>query len=104
MMVPAPLRAQPSGYMFQQPTLTGDWFGVRNRIEDHGVLVGGAEIVEVLGSPNGRKSGIEFDGRFELFANVDLDTALGWRGAIIHANAYQIHGDGLSSSGSWATC
>lgn len=97
MMVPAPLRAQPSGYMFQQPTLTGDWFGVRNRIEDHGVLVGGAEIVEVLGSPNGRKSGIEFDGRFELFANVDLDTALGWRGAIFHANAYQIHGDGLSS-------
>jgi porin len=97
MMVPAPLRAQPSGYMFQQPTLTGDWFGVRNRLEDHGVLVGGAEIVEVLGSPNGRKSGTEFDGRFELFANVDLDTALGWRGAIFHANAYQIHGDGLSS-------
>lgn len=97
MVLPAPLRAQPSGYMFQQPTLTGDWFGLRNRLEDRGVMLGAAEILEVLGSPGGRKGGTEFDGRFELFANVDLETALGWRGAIFHANAYQIHGDGLSS-------
>lgn len=97
MLFAAPVRAQPSGYMFQQPTLLGDWFGARNRLEDHGVMLGAAEILEVLGSPGGGKSGTTLDGRFELFANVDLDAALGWRGALFHANAYQIHGDGLSS-------
>jgi len=32
-----------------------------------------------------------------LNTGTDLDKALGWQGAIFHANAYQIHGEGLSA-------
>ena len=31
-----------------------------------------------------------------MFANIDLDKTLGWSGVIFHANAYQIHGQGLT--------
>src|SRR5262249_18821454 len=56
------------------------------------------EIMDVLGDPaGGAKQGLAFEGRFEVFANVDLGAALGWAGGIFHANAYQIHGRGLST-------
>ena len=43
------------------------------------------------------RQGAVGEGRLELFANVDLAKALGLSGLIFHANAYQIHGEGLTS-------
>jgi porin len=96
----APARAQVLNYedVFQSPTLTGNWNGMRTRLEDDGIQLGGDEILEALGNPQGgAQQGGRVEGRFEVFANVDLEKALGWQGAIFHANAYQIHGQGLSS-------
>jgi porin len=94
-----PAQAQVLNYdIFQAPSLTGDWSGARAHLEGEGIQLGGDEILEVLGNPNsGRKQGAVAEGRFELFANIDLQKTLGWSGAIFHANAYQIHGQGLSS-------
>ena len=100
MLLALPAQAQVLNYddIFQSPTLTGDWNGARTRLEDRGIQLGGDEILETLGNlDSGKKRGAVVDGRFELFANVDLDKALGWQGAIFHANAYQIHGEGLSA-------
>ena len=100
LLLACPAQAQVLNYddIFKSPTLTGDWGGARSRLEDRGIQLGGDEILEILDNPDfGKKRGAVVEGRFELFANVDLDKALGWQGAIFHVNAYQIHGEGLSS-------
>lgn len=84
--------------LFTQETLTGNWGGARAALAGDGVTLGADEIFDALGNPaGGRKQGAAFEGRFEAFATVDLGTALGWQGTILHANAYQIHGHGLSA-------
>ncbi|HMH64520.1 MAG TPA: carbohydrate porin, partial [Rhizomicrobium sp.] len=100
LLLALPAQAQVLNYddIFQNPTLTGNWNGARTKLENSGIQLGGDEILETLGNPDsGRKQGAVVAGRFELFANVDLQKALGWPGAIFHANAYQIHGEGLTS-------
>jgi porin len=95
-----PAKAQVLNYqdVFESPTLTGDWGGVRGSLEQRGIQLGGDEIIETLGNTSGgRRQGAETEGRLELFANVDLERLVGWQGALLHANAYQIHGEGLSS-------
>ena len=95
-----PAQAQVLNYedVFQSPTLTGTWNGERTKLEEKGIQLGGDEILEALGNPQGGlQQGGRVEGRFELFANIDLEKALGWHGALFHANAYQIHGQGLSS-------
>src|SRR5579862_365385 len=92
--------AAPSAGLFDQETLTGDWLGYRKRWEDSGLQLGGDEIAEILADPiGGQKQRTVFEGRFELFLNLDLEKALQWSGASFHANAYQIHGRGLSQNG-----
>ncbi|HEY4274943.1 MAG TPA: carbohydrate porin [Rhizomicrobium sp.] len=82
--------------LFHRDTLTGDWFGLRKDLADSGIQLGGDEILDALANPSGgRKQGAAFEGRLELFTNVDLGVA-GWHGALFHANAYLIHGNGLS--------
>lgn len=98
LILPAQAEVLNYGDIFQSPTLTGDWNGARTRLENAGVQLGGDEILESLGNPDsGNRRGAVVEGRFELFANVDLEKTFGWQGALFHANAYQIHGEGLSS-------
>jgi porin len=54
-------------------------------------------IGEGLGNVRGGiRRGATYDGRLEGVVHADLQTALGWSGATFHANAFQIHGRGLS--------
>jgi porin len=100
LLLALPAHAQVLNYdaVFQQPNLTGDWGGARTRLENQGIQLGADEILDVLGNPRGGTGqGAVVEGRFEVFANIDLAKTLGWQGAIFHANAYQIHGQGLTS-------
>jgi porin len=95
LLLAAPARADE---LMQRAALTGDWRGERTRLEQNGIQLGGDEILETLANPRGgRTSSAVVEGRLELFANIDLDKTLGWAGAIAHANAYQIHGKGLTA-------
>jgi porin len=90
--------AKDASGLFQQETLTGDWFGARKQLENIGVQLGADEIFDSLADPTGgQKQGAAFEGRFEGFLNIDLGKVLGLNGAIFHANAYQIHGRGLTA-------
>lgn len=85
-------------FLFQRENMTGDWSGYRKPLEDAGIQIGADEIFDALANPvGGQKQGAAFEGRFEIFANADLDKSFGWHGALLHANAYLIHGNGLSS-------
>ena len=103
MMAGGPLSAHaeetpPDKSLFTQETLTGDWSGYRKQLEQSGVQLGADEIFDAMANPvGGEKQGAAFEGRFEMFANMDLGAIINWKGGLVHANAYLIHGNGLSS-------
>lgn len=77
----------------------GDIGGVRRRLAAQGVTYGLNYIGEAQGNVTGgvRKRTV-YVGRLEAFLDLDLERIGGWRGFTAHANAYQIHGDGLSTN------
>lgn len=88
-----------AGGFWDRDLLTGDWGGLRTDWENHGVLLGSDYIGETLGNPTGGvHQGAIYEGRLELFITLDLEKIAGWSGATVHANAYQIHGRGLSAN------
>jgi porin len=100
MLAVLPARAETDGdsnSLFHRDTLTGDWSGARKNLADAGLQFGGDEILDALANPiGGRKQGAAVEGRLEAFTNIDLGAAIGWHGALFHANAYLLHGNGLS--------
>ena len=93
---PASGQNSASSGIFKQDTLTGDWFGYGKQLESVGFVLGADEVFDVLGNPaGGDRQGAIAEGRFEVFANLDLARTLGWSDATFHANAYEIHGRGF---------
>lgn len=80
-------------------TLTGDWGGLRTDLSDAGLKLSGFYTGEALGNPRGgiRQRGVA-EGLLEVDLDADLETLVGWKGAIMHASMFQIHGRGLSSN------
>jgi porin len=88
----------PSQSFMTRSTLTGDWSGVRNDLLDAGILFGATYTNDILGNVSGGiHRGAIYEGRLELDADLDLEKIFGWRGAVFHASAFQIHGRGLST-------
>lgn len=75
----------------------GDIGGHRNRLADQGITYGFNYIGEVQGNVSGgsQRRAI-YVGRLEGFVDFDFEKLAGWKGFTVHANAYQIHGHGLS--------
>jgi len=93
---PPPADDQPKG-LFDQDSLTDGWFGLAPKLKEHGIIVSATEISEVLGNvTGGTKTGARYDGRLEVDLDVDLGQFLGIENTVLHVNAYQIHGRGLS--------
>lgn len=75
----------------------GDPTGFNRFLHDRGVEYSLTYIGEGLGNARGGvRRGAIYQGRLDAQVDADLDTLLGWKGATFHANAYQIHGTGLS--------
>jgi porin len=56
-------------------------------------------LCDLLHNQNGGvRRGAAYRGRLELVVDADLEKAAGWSGAAFHANAYLIHGSGLTRS------
>lgn len=84
--------------LFSRDNLSGDWGGLRSNWQAAGLFVGGDEILDAFANPSGgANQGGVFNGRLELFLTADLGTLAGWNGTLLHANAYLIHGHGLSA-------
>jgi porin len=76
----------------------GDPYGTRAALAGRGITGGVNYIGEVLGNAQGGvKRGTTYDGRLELYADIDFEKLAGWNGLSFHANAYQIHGKGLTT-------
>ena len=87
------------GDFWTRDALTGNWGGKRSALEDDGILVAADSIDEVLGNiKGGTGTGAIYDGRLELLTTLNLQKLISWPDATLHANAYQIHGRGLSAN------
>lgn len=70
---------------------------LNGRLADWGVALSATYIGEALGNASGGvRRGAVYEGRLDVGADVDLQKLVGWNGAVLHANFYQIHGNGLS--------
>ena len=116
--LPAPLRAQPSAASEQAPAApeatddpgeapgaasiaqafpNPDPGGFRAWFEERGVTYGLTYIAETLGNVSGgTRRGSVFQGRLDMELSIDLEKLAGLPGLTFHANAFQIHGRGLS--------
>jgi porin len=85
-----------------QPVAAADWRdpglkALNDRLSEWGVAFSVAYIGEALGNASGGiRRGAIYEGRLDVGIDIDLEKAVGWNGATLHANAFQIHGPGLS--------
>ncbi len=77
----------------------GDPSGTRAALAARGITSGLSYIGEVLGNTSGGvKRGSIYAGRAEFYTDIDFEKLAGWKGLTFHVNAYQIHGQGLSTN------
>ena len=77
----------------------GDPGGIRAYLASKGITYSFAYIGEVLGnSSGGVKRGATYEGRLDGVLDLDLEKIASLKGAALHAEAFQIHGRGLSGN------
>ncbi|MDZ5650382.1 carbohydrate porin [Nitrospirillum sp. BR 11828] len=97
----APAQAQeeattPPGF-WQRDVLTGDWGGLRSRLQDDGLSLNLVYVGEAFDlAQGGVKRDTVGEGRLEATVELDAQAAFDWHGLLFHATAYGIHGHGLS--------
>jgi porin len=96
-----PARADPQAMdVWQRDKLSGDWGGARTEASRRGLDFSLNYIGETLGMlAGGFRQGADYEHRFELSIDADLDKLLGWTGASAHTTFYQIdHAHGLPAA------
>jgi porin len=72
--------------------------GVRKGLAQAGIGVGGYYYGETFYNWGGFDQGGEYDGVLELYVNIDMNKAIGWKGLCFFANGYQIHGNSITAA------
>jgi porin len=80
-----PAHAQSLSTWLAQPTMTGDWGGVRTNLADDGITFIGQLQSQFAGVPSGgRAQGVDYDQQVFVQADFNLQKLLGWNGALFH--------------------
>ena len=88
----------PDGF-FVRPSLSGNWGGLRSKLEDNGVVFSLTQTSDVMGNVNGGvRRGVEYDGLFQPQVDMDLNKLMGWAGGSAHIAAYVVQGKGISQT------
>jgi porin len=72
--------------------------GARQALARGGIGVGGYYYGESFYNWGGFDEGGEYDGVLELYVNIDMQKAIGWKGLCFFANGYQIHGNSITAA------
>jgi porin len=79
------------------PSELGDQGGIRKALAERAVTFKLNYTGEILGNvAGGIQRAAVYDGQIEFVLNVDLEKRVGWKGASIHANVFQIQGEQLA--------
>ncbi len=81
------------------PLISPEFNAWRNALADKGFALGMTYIGDMIGNVSGGfKRGVIYQGRLDLGIDADFDKLVGWQGAKMHANLFQIYGHGLTRS------
>src|SRR5215216_5013317 len=91
-------QAQPaSGDIWSQPTLSGDWGGVRTDLERRGITFSLNYTVELLSNLRGGiRQGSVANDLFQPQIEIDAEKLWGWQGAKFRGSGIVTHGPGLT--------
>lgn len=82
-----------------RPKLTGDWYGAREQLRDHGFTLGISTTTYYQGiASGGLGEGFEFGGRNDYWLNVDGQKAGLWRGFFITLHGETVYGDSVNAA------
>ena len=71
--------------ILEREQVTGNWIGVRPLLSDHGIKIFGNFTFDVWGNTTGGiKTGAVYTGLMNFGASVDLEKAVGWKGASLN--------------------
>ncbi len=94
--MPEGLTSEPDAF-WRRSTLTGDWDGLRNQLNDAGFAITPVWEGEYFGAAGGGHSGSISDGLFDIAFDMDLERVTHfWQDAVFHLNVLDIYGSSLS--------
>jgi len=92
-----PSAPPPAAPWWEWDTATGDWFGVRTTLADHGVDISGEYLAEVWGNTTGgQKTGAVYTGLLQFGTTLDLEKLVGWQGATFSTTWLWLSGKDIS--------
>lgn len=78
--------------------LTGDWWGVRNFLDDSGVAVSASYTNNIAGNPvGGRSQGFAYADNFSFGIQFDFEKLIHWDGLTLTVSALDRNGSNLSA-------
>jgi porin len=78
--------------------LTGDWWGVRNYLDDSGVTTSLSYTNNIAGNPvGGRSQAVAYADNLSVGIQFDLETLIGWNGLTLTTSALDRNGSNLSA-------
>ena len=78
--------------------LTGDWWGIRNMLDDDGIELSASYTNNIAGNPVGGKSqGFAYADNFSFGLELDMEKIVGWHGLTITASGLDRNGSNLSA-------
>lgn len=81
------------GGLLERPRLTGDWGGVRTRLEERGVDLFGRYLTGAWANLHGGfATGVRYEGFANWGADLDLEEMLDWKGGRFHIDWISYHG------------
>jgi porin len=94
---PRPSHAIGSPEWWDGETLTGDWWGVRNMLDDNGVEIFANYTNNIAGNPvGGIGQGITYCDNFSFGVTLDMDKLIGWQGMMLTVSGLNRDGTSLS--------
>ena len=94
---PYPSNAIGSRQWWEGPTLTGDWWGVRNLLDDSGVEISASYTNNIAGNPvGGVGQGFTYADNFGFGVLLDFEKLIGWRGLTLVVSGLNRDGTSLS--------
>ncbi|MEO8204805.1 MAG: carbohydrate porin [Chthoniobacterales bacterium] len=79
--------------------MTGDWWGARTKLKNRGMDIFGGYSAEVWGNPTGGfQQGSVYTGLLNFGVNLDLEKAVGWKGATMRTNWLWLSGSNISQN------
>ena len=94
---------QPSNYIgskewWEGNSLTGDWWGVRNFLDDSGVEFSASYTNNIAGNAvGGNTQSFAYADNFSFGVQLDLEKLVGWQGALLTVSGLDRNGSNLSA-------